>query len=155
MSNKADRQPPEKVYGRLPGEPETSALLDGALSPNVSVDGAQPMVGTGDTHTKLLKVRCYCGSIVGELWKNNRSTRTGLPPFWSLVALIIEDAETRPITVRHIENIVSPGASLVTDCPAHGRRVIAGSGLLKAGYKAESRYAAGVNKISAFVIPRG
>lgn len=154
MSRKADRHEPVKVIGRSTGEPESSALHDSSLDAGTSVNGAPPLLGLGDAQLKLVQVRCHCGHVVAELWRSERSERSDRAPFWSVLAQVIEDAGARPVVMRHIRNVVRPGAILVTDCPAHGRHEVAANALLNAGRRALDRYQAGkLTQVEKFVLP--
>jgi len=155
MSNKANRQGPAKVIGRLAGEPESSALHDSALDAGTSINGAPPIMGIGDAQVKLVQVRCYCGHVVAELWFNERSERTGRASFWSLLAEVTEDADARPVDTRLIRNIVRPGARLIADCPAHGRRELDADALLRHGRRAQALYEADrLPQVRRFILPR-
>lgn len=145
MSNKVNRQGPQTVWGRAGGEPESSALHDRRLNPNARVGGAVPLRAAGDGSRSVLRVLCHCDSVIGVLWSVNRRTRTGLPSFLFLHAQVIEGS-TKPPRMRVVQNVVTAGVELVSDCPVHGRQVIDSAMLAKRGTEADERIAKGATR---------
>lgn len=154
MSNKVNRQGPQTVWGRAGGEPESSALHDSRLNPNVWTGNTPPLRAAGDEETNLLQVQCHCRSVIGVLWSVNRRTRTGLPNLLFLHAQVIEDATGGPRCMRVVQNVVAAEVQLVSDCPVHGRQNIDGALLANKGAEAETRIAEGYEKIGLLVLPR-
>lgn len=154
MSNKVNRQGPQTVWGRAGGEPESSALHDSRLNPNAWTSGGPPLRAAGDEEVKLLNVQCYCRSVIARLWSVNRRKRTGLTNLLFLEAQIIEDKSKLPVQARIVQSLVTPGVSLVADCPAHGRQTIPGALLAKEGMASARRLARGAGQVRLLKLPR-
>jgi len=154
VSNKVNRQGPQTVWGRAGGEPESSALHDSRLNPNGWTGNTPPLRAAGDEETKMLQVQCHCRSVIALLWSVNRRKRTGFTNLLFLEAQIIEDKSKLPVQTRIVQNVVTPGVSLVADCPAHGRQTIPGALLAKEGMASARRLARGAEQVRLLKLPR-
>lgn len=154
MSNKVNRQGPQTVWGRAGREPESSALHDSRLNPNVWTADSPPLRASGDEEVKLLNVQCYCQSVIARLWSVNRRKRTGLTNLLFLEAQIIEDKSKAPVQTRIVQNVVTPGVMLAADCTAHGRQAVDGALLTQNGTRAAGRIAKGSNKSGVLILNR-
>lgn len=137
-------RPSRIVPTRLFEDPNDSRVL-----PDVSVDGAPPLIRGGDRATKLVAVSCGasadkkprtgCSERIGELWLTE-STAHGTGAVWSLVSRVIADPQARPVTMQFVEQLVTPGEkNLVTHCPTHGSRQVPAEQLLRRGRKSLGR----------------
>jgi len=153
VSNKVNRQGPQTVRGRAGGEPESSALHDSRLNPNAWTGNTPPLRASGDEEVSLLRVLCHCDSVIGVLWSVNRRTRTGLSNLLFLHAQVIE-SNSKPPQMRVVQNVVTVGVDLVSDCPVHGRQAIDSTSLIKRSTDAAERIAKGANKIGVLKLDR-
>lgn len=150
MTRKSERRSPHTVLGRAGGEPESSKLHDPRLTPGVVLNGDPALLSAGDTSAKLVRVTCWCGALVAEVWMN---TPARGEPFWSITTLVVEDAEARPVVMRHAESLLKPRTRRVrTSCPAHGPLTVPAAPLLQRGRSALGR--AEGEKLATFVAPR-
>ncbi len=151
MSNKASRLIGLITLGRRQGKPAASTLNDIRLLEGLSINDAEPFIATADRQASLIQVRCHCGSVLAKLWSVDRRPRMVSPAvIYYLEAQVIDDPSDRPVTVRIVRMLVEPGASLVADCPAHGRHEVASDPLIRAARKVKVN----AETMGKFILPR-
>lgn len=150
--NKVTRLNPLVQVGAV-DPPETTTKSDHALEPGWSINGAPPLVASGDALLSVARVLCH-GNPVAVLWQIDSRARSGRPPFVYLEAQLVTDADARPPVVRTVENLVTPRSRHAVDCLTCGRRHVEGARLIPLWRKGIQRIAGGSSRTVEYHLPR-